>query len=71
MTSAARPSRLDREALAAMIATGERWVAEQEAARARRRAEHGSLAEQVHEREADVQQVHILLAYLRTKVDGA
>ena len=54
----------DRQALAALIARGERRLAEKEAELAR-------LVERVHELEADVQQARILLAYLRAKLTRA
>ena len=70
MTSAVSPSRSEPSPRAALIATGERWTAEQEVELARRHAELASLAEWVHDLEADVQQAHILLAYLRQKVQA-
>jgi len=70
MTSAVSPSRSERPPLAALIATAERWTAEKEVDVARQHAELASLAEQVHDLEADVQQAHILLAYLRQKVEA-
>ncbi len=54
----------DRQALAALIARGERRLAEKEAELAR-------LVERVQAREADVQQARILLAYLRAKLTKA
>ena len=65
----ASPPPLDRRAIAAIIATCERWTAEKEAKLAGCQAELAQLAEQVRDLEADVQQARILIDYLRARLD--
>ena len=66
MTRPALPP--DRQALAAIIRTCERWVAEKEAEFTRRQHDLAQLTEQVRELEADLQQARILIAYRRANV---
>ncbi len=66
MTRPALPP--DRQAMTAIIATCERWVAEKETELARRQYDLAQLTEQVRELDADLQQARILIAYLRAKV---
>ncbi len=61
MTGPALSSRPDRQTPAAIVARGEQRVAEQEADLMR-------VSEQRQDREADLQQARLLLAYLRRKL---
>ncbi len=56
--------RLDHPNLAAVIADCERRAAEKE-------VEVLRLAEQTREAQADVQQIHVLLAYLRKRITAS